>query len=328
LRELRKNYPEILAAGLETTGFFEGLGRGATVFLKPNLTFPVYRPGVMTSFECVKAATELLISRGLRVIIGEADGGGYNRFSMDEVFQKIGLRDFAAKTGAELVNISFAAPEIVRVKVGRKEVDVPVPKMLLRDVDAFITMPVPKIHMNTLVSMSLKNQWGCIQNPSDRLKLHPYFPEVIHAIASQLPRPFSIIDGCYGLNRSGPLRGDPVELNWVLVSNDLVAADRVGCRLLQVDEERVQHLQFFKKRGWWTGFDEIELNQPFEPLRREKFYLKRDWTDFPGVACFHNACLAWLGYHSPLAGFLHWLLYRFRQPFYDYKAERSQVRPQ
>ena len=34
-------------------------------------------------------------------------------------------------------------------------------------------------------------------------------------------------------------------------SDDLVAADRVCCRLMQVDEGRVRHLDYFRRRGWW-----------------------------------------------------------------------------
>jgi uncharacterized protein (DUF362 family) len=195
-------------------------------------------------------------------------------------------------------------------------------------VQAFITLPVPKVHLNTVVSMSIKNQWGCIQEPNERLKLHPYFSEVMFALNSRLPNAFSIIDGKFGLTRSGPLRGDPVELNWLLVSNDLVAADRVCCQIMQIDEGRVHHLNYFRRRGWWTDFSQIELAQDLNAFKKVKFHLHRQWTDLPGLACFRSPFLAWLGYHSPLAGFAHWLLYLFREPFYDAKSEKAKVRRQ
>jgi uncharacterized protein (DUF362 family) len=326
LDRLPEDYGDGVRKGLEYAGFFERVPAGASVFLKPNLTFPVYRPGVMTSYQCLAAVTELLVKRGYRVTIGEADSGGYNRFSMDEVFEKMGIYKLAEKTGARAVNISFEEPEVIRMKAGIREVVIPLPKMLLHEMDAFITLPVPKIHMNTLVSMSLKNQWGCIQDPAERLKLHPYFARVIYEISRRLPPAYSIIDGRYGLNRSGPMAGDVVELNWLLVSNDLVAADRVCCRLMGIEEERVGHLNHFKKRGWWSRFEEIQISQPLEPFIQERFYLKRAWTDLPGWVCFCNSFLAWVGYRSPLAGFLHWLLYLVRKPFYDYETEKKRVR--
>jgi hypothetical protein len=171
--------------------------------------------------------------------------------------------------------------------------------------------------------MSIKNQWGCIQDPSERLKLHPFFAEVIFEVNRRLPKAHSIIDGRFGLNGSGPMRGDVVDLNWLLVSNDLVAADRICCNLMQIDEGKVKHLQFFRKQGWWTGLQEIALNEELEGFKTVPFHLTRKWTDLPGLACFNNSFLAWLGYHSPLAGLAHKILYLFREPFYNYDQERT-----
>lgn len=317
-----------MAEGLEATGFFADVPAGGTVFLKPNLTFPEYRPGVMTSFECLSGVVRTLRARGFQVLIGEADSGGYNRFSMDAVFEGMGIRQLCDDTGARCVNISFTEPEMLELKVGRQTLRVPVPRLLLDgSVDAFMTLPVPKVHLNTYVSMSIKNQWGCIQEPSERLKLHPFLAEVMYEFNRRLPRAYSVIDGRFGLTRSGPMRGDPIPLNWLLVSNDLVAADRVCCRLMQIDEARVPHLMHFRRRGWWSDFESIRLTTPLEPFIKEKFYLVRKLTDLPGVVCFNSPFLAWLGYRSPLAGFAHWLLYLVREPFYDVKAEKAKLRP-
>jgi uncharacterized protein (DUF362 family) len=323
LSKLADGYPGPVAAGLAGVGFFETVRPGATVFLKPNFTFPTYRPGVMTSFACIKATTECLISRGYKVIIGEAESGGYNPFSMDAVFEQMGMNELATQTGARLVNISYTEPELLRIKVGHRKLSIPMPKLLLHEIDAFITMPVPKIHMNTRVSMSIKNQWGCIQNPAVRLKLHPFFAEVIFEVNRRLPKAHSIVDGRFGLNGTGPMRGDVVDLNWLLVSNDMVAADRICCKLMQIDERTVRYLQYFRRQGWWTSFPEIALNQDWEAFQTVPFYLKRKWTDLPGLFCFNSSFLAWLGYRSPMAGLAHRLLYLFREPFYDYNKERT-----
>jgi uncharacterized protein (DUF362 family) len=326
LQDLQPGYEQTVETGLREVGFFNEVSKGATVFLKPNLTFPEFRPGVMTSIECLRAVTKLLAGRGYQVIIGEADSGGYNRFSIDEVFKGMGIEQLAQETGARITNLSFTEPEWLDVRVGLRRLRVPVPRLLLHEIDAFITLPVPKVHLNTLVSMSIKNQWGCIQEPSVRLKLHPYFAEVMYEVNQRLPRAHSIIDGRFGLNVSGPMRGDPVPLNWLLVANDLVAADRVCCKLMQIDEQAVKYLTHFRARGWWTGFEQIRLRQDWEQFKKVRFYLKRKWTDLPGLLCFNNSFLAWLGYRSPLAGFAHWLLYLFREPFYNYDDEKAKVR--
>jgi uncharacterized protein (DUF362 family) len=323
LSKLADSYAGPVAAGLAGVGFFETVRAGATVFLKPNFTFPSYRPGVMTSFACIKETVECLIAKGYKVIIGEAESGGYNPFSMDAVFEQMGMNELARQTGARLVNISYTEPELLKIKVGGRRLSIPMPKLLLHEIDTFITMPVPKIHMNTRVSMSIKNQWGCIQNPAVRLKLHPFFAEVIFEVNRRLPKPHSIIDGRFGLNGTGPMRGQVVDLNWLLVSNDLVAADRICCMIMQMDERSVHYLQYFRRQGWWTALPEIALNQDWESFKTVPFYLKRKWTDLPGLFCFNSSFLAWLGYHSPLAGLAHRLLYLFREPFYDYDKERT-----
>ena len=323
---IEAGYPAVIEKTLTEIGFFQDVPSGSRVFLKPNLTFPEFRPGVMTSFDCLSAVTKCLIAHGYRVVIGEADSGGYNRFSIDEVFKGMGIDQLAKDTGAEIVNVSFTEPEWLEIRAGWRTLRAPFPKMMLREIDAFITLPVPKIHMNTLVSMSIKNQWGCIQEPNERLKLHPYFAETMYEFETRLPRAYSIIDGRYGLNRTGPMLGDVVDFNFVLGSNDLVAADRVCCRIMQIDEADVAYLRYFKSRGWWTPWEDIRLNDDPARFQKGKFFLERKWTDYPGLICFNNAFLAWLGYHSPLAGFAHWLLYLFREPFYEYDKEKSKLR--
>jgi len=327
LHELGAEYSGPVVAGLLEVGFFDQVPTGTPVLLKPNLTFPEYRPGVMTSYACLEAVTKLLVSKGYPVIIGEADSGGYNRFSMDEVFKGLGIDKLAQETGAKLVNLSFTEPEWLEVRSGLRRLKVPVPRLLLHEIGAFITLPVPKVHNCTGVSMSIKNQWGCIQEPTVRLKLHPYFAEVMYQLNRRLPHAHSIIDGRFGLNISGPMLGDPVRLDWLLVANDLVAADRVCCRLMQIDERKIAFLEHFRRQGWWTEFEAIRLRTDWERFRKVKFELRRKLTDLPGLACFNSAFLAWLGYHSPLAGFAHWLLYLVREPFYDYGKEKNKVRP-
>jgi len=45
-----------------------------------------------------------------------------------------------------------------------------------------------------------------------------------------------------------------------------------------------------------------------------------EWADYPGYLAYHSRWLSWLGYESCLARPLHWLLYRFREPFYEVRA--------
>ena len=138
--------------------------------------------------------------------------------------------------------------------------------------------------------------------------------EVNRAVKSKV----AIIDGKHGLNINGPMIGSPVDLNWVMVTNDIGAGARLCCELMQIRLDSIQHLRYANQSGFIPGRAQIETNQSLNTFIKEKFTLHRKWTDYPGYLAFHSAPLAYLAYFSPLAGLLHRLLYIFRKPLYDY----------
>ncbi len=289
---------------------------GDTVVIKPNLTFPVFRPGVMTNPEAIEAMIVYLKNYTDNITICESDSGGYNRFSMDEVFQRTGIAEFAKRYGVRIVNMSFSPSRLIHFRYHFKEFSVPLPTLLLDDTDLFITMPVPKVHSNAGVSLSLKNQWGVIQEPTLRLKLHPYFREVIYQVNKALPKTIAVVDGKYGLTRNGPLRGDALELNWVLVGNNVFYVDFVVTEMMGLNPFKIPYLNYILHREGIRSLEGVLFNQDHKSLVKERFYLDREWTDLPGVLTFNSRFLAYVGYESALAKPLHWLLYKFRVPFY------------
>ena len=316
IQSLDHGYLPALRAAFEWTGFAREIGPDTRVAIKPNLTFPVFRKGVMTNPEALEALILYLKNYTPHITVCESDSGGYNRFSMNEVFARTGINEFARRHGVRVVNLSDAPSRDIRVRAGLRRLRVPLPTMLLDDTDLFITMPVPKVHANAIVSLSMKNQWGVIQQPSLRLKLHPYFKEVIYAVNRALPRSLAVFDGKYGLNRNGPMRGDHVDLNWLLLSDNFFVSDALVAGLLGFDWREVPHLRYALGKENIASITNIECNTDFRTFQKQPFFLKRDWTDYPGLFTFHSRLMAYLGYESPLAKPLHWLLYRFREPFY------------
>jgi hypothetical protein len=119
------------------------------------------------------------------------------------------------------------------------------------------------------------------------------------------------------------MQGEPVELDWLMVSDGLGAGARICCELMQVPLERIAHLRYAKRQGSVPDLSDIQLNQALEPFLREPFTLRRRWTDYPGLFAFHSRSVAYLAYFSPLAGLLHKLLYLIREPFYDYAEGKA-----
>jgi uncharacterized protein (DUF362 family) len=313
---LEGGYDKCLREGFSFLGDAGLVRPSDRVAIKPNLTFPVFRKGVMTNPDAVEALVIYLKQFTNHITICESDSGGYNRFSMDEVFTTTGLSDMAKRYDISIVNMSHAPSRPIRFRRRFRQLSIPLPTLLLDETDLFITMPVPKVHSNTGVSISLKNQWGVIQQPELRLRLHPYFNEVVYQINKALPRSISIVDGKYGLTRSGPMRGDVLELGWLLMGDDIYAVDLVVCTLMGHDYRKVPHLRhaFVKER--LAPIDQLTFNADYKQFISNGFYLERAWTDYPGYVTFKSRCLAYVGYESALAKPLHWLLYKFREPFY------------
>lgn len=313
---LANDYSGVIARGLEFLGTSTNIRPSDRIAIKPNLTFPTFRKGVMTNPEAVEALVAYLKNHTDHIVICESDSGGYNRFSMDEVFAATGLSAMAKRYGVEIVNLSHVASRPISFRYRLRQLSVPLPTLLLDETDLFITMPVPKVHCNTGLSLSMKNQWGVIQEPALRLKLHPYFDEVIYRVNKALPATISIVDGKYGLTRNGPMRGDAVELDWMVIGDNMFYVDYVVAELMGSNYRTVSHLRHaFRKEGI-RSVDEVVFNSDYRQFIGKHFYLKRDWTDYPGLLTFNSRLLAYLGYESTLARPLHWLLYRFREPFY------------
>src|SRR4051794_40538155 len=293
------------------------------LFVKPNLTFPTYRPGVMTTVEAVEAAIVALKDYTSHISVGDSDSGGYNPFSMDEVYGSVGMYDIGKRYGVSIVNLSDCPRQAVRLGGRGRPLTVDLPRLLTDETDLLISMPVPKIHMNTGVSLTYKNQWGCIPEPKDRLRLHPDFARVVFEVNRAIHARWAIVDGRIGLNVSGPMKGEPVDLDWLLVTDDIGAGARLCCELMQVPMRRVAPLRYAEKRGAIPSRCDIQLNRELTPFVRERFFLKRLWTDYPGLFAFRSRPLAYLAYFSPLAAVLHRLLYVFREPFYDYEGRKA-----
>jgi len=226
------DYMELIQQGLEWIKFGEIVSKDTRIFIKPNLTFPIYRPGVMTNPQAIEAAILAIREYTPNIFIGDADSGGYNRFSMDEVYKETDIWQFTERYVMQLVNLSRVERRTIFFQCSGRRFSLELPRLLTDEIDLLISMPVPKMHTNMVVSLAFKNQWGCISEPRDRLRLHPYLKHVLLEVNKTVKAKVVIMDGRYGLNMNSPIRGHPVELNWILVTNDLGAADRLACELM------------------------------------------------------------------------------------------------
>ena len=303
-----------LAEAFAWSGILEGIRSADAVLVKPNLTFPKYREGVTTTPRFIEAVLTVLAESGKKVYVGESDGG-YGSFRIGEAFRNFGLPEMCRRLGAELVNLS----DIERVEVpfhsGSKVARIALPRFLCEGNVHTLTLPVPKVHCMTGISLSLKNQWGCLPDPM-RLRHHVHFDNVIYAINSALKVRYTVVDGTFGLDRNGPIiEGNPVPLGWYLVSANPLAADAVAAHLIGQDLSRIPHYALAFAAGAVPALADIETNAPKEAIdaARVPFRLRRNLWNYLAKTAWYSSVWNRLVYESPASKALHDLMYLFRE---------------
>ena len=290
----------------------EVITRGTRVFVKPNLTWKTPMSGVTTTPEFLAVVLGALVEFGASVAVGESDGG-YHSFAAEEAFRSHGLYDCAKRYGVTVVNLSECPTEGRTVIIAGHPVTVELPSMLLHDVDVFVSLPVPKMHAMTRVSLGFKNQWGC-QPGTMRLTNHPEFARAVLAI-NQLVRPRLVLfDGTYFLDTTGPMIGEPVRMNLLIGSDDAGAGSLACCEIMGIKPERVRHLRLAQRLGMMPrNLGAVELNRSLAPFKTRRFRLKRSPINYIALAAFHSRLGTRLFYDSAAADVFHRILYPIRR---------------
>lgn len=282
------------------------------VWIKPNLTCYEHLPGVTVTPPFLAALAEVFRDRTEQIAFCESDGG-YNAYAMETAFETHGLYEIGKRFGARIVNLSKSPAREVSGEIRGKEISMPLPVPLLDECDVFITVPVPKIHSNTLVSLALKNQWGCLPGPM-RLRNHPEFASRVILINRILRPRMAIFDGTYFLNKTGPIAGDAVRKDLLIASDDIGAASMACCRIMGVDDRKVRHLMAARQAGMYPrSLEDVDCNQPPDDFRQERFYLKRSPIQYVAWAAFKSRLLTRIVYDSAIADVLHQILYSVRR---------------
>lgn len=297
----------------QTIGLEQDTKKAKTIFIKPNLTYPTYKKGVTTRKEFVHmlARTLVNINPNIRIYIGEGEGG-YNSFSMEEAFRDMGYFDIENEfRQVTIVNLSKVSSKIIELDTLKGPYSIALPEILLNEVDFSISCPLPKVHCMTKVTLSYKNQWGCLPDVM-RLKNHYMFDYIISRVAEVLKFKYAFLDGKYGLNDNGPMMGDPVEVNWFVASNSLGAFDSVVSEMMGISWRKVKHLRVASKYGFIPNEKDIEIIGNPNSLKRN-FVLRRIFWNYPALAAFNSKYLTRFFYLSKWAGLLHDIMYTFRK---------------
>lgn len=292
------NLKEDVLKSLEFINWKERVETDSTVFIKPNFTFPYYREGITTNPELLKTLLEIIKNRADRVIVGESDGGNHS-FSADDAFKGHGMYEICRETGVELVNLSRTKSEFIAEDIGGKRVKVQLPKLLLEEVDCFISVPVLKVHVMTGVTLSIKNLWGCYPDTM-RCLYHKHLSYKLALIAKRVNPKVVVIDGIYALDNHGPMYGDAKKTDLIISSNNPVVADSLGAAIMGIPPTKAEHIFVAEKAGLGpTDLKEIRTNDDWEKFKMS-FNIDKTILDKLSVLLFNSEILAKIVMDSPL----------------------------
>ncbi len=219
---------EAVQSALEQAGLLADLCHTTRVALQPNLTYPYYKQGMTTSPLVIREAVKVLRQYTAHIAVVETDGG-YGAWQATEAFAGHGIYELGKQYDVEVVNLCDEPREMISFSSGKRIHQLPLPVRLLHETDLFISMPVPKIHAMTGLTLAYKNQWGCVPDVM-RLRRHYVFDAIV-AINKAL-KPAVLADGTYFLDRNGPMDGDPVRMDLIIAASDAGAFDRYVSELM------------------------------------------------------------------------------------------------
>ncbi len=282
---------EDLLRALEFINWKEQVKKDSIVFIKPNFTFPYYKEGITTNPELLKSLLEIIKDRADNVIMGESNGGNHS-FTADDAFKGHNMYEICKKTGVDLVNLSKLPSVFVEDKIQGKKVKVQLPKLLLEEVDCFISIPVLKVHVMTGVTLSIKNLWGCHPDAMRCLQ-HKHLSHKLALITKLLNPKIVVIDGIYALDEHGPMYGEAKKTNLMISSNNPVVADSLGTVIMGIPLTKTKHILIAAKEGLGTtNLVEIRMNNDWEKFKMQFHIINKTLIDRVSALLFNSESLA------------------------------------
>lgn len=241
--------------------------KGKDIVIKPNLGWDLFLPGCVTSPWVVEGVIQTLYDTCENIYVADADQVLVN---IDKAARKANFLHLAEKyKKVKWLNLSKQEMTEKEFELGGKKFLLPIPKILFDC--TLISVPVMKTHGRCVVSLSLKNQWGCL--PTTRHNFHPHLNEMIYQINNHLKPKFAVMDGTVCLEGNGPKSGKPKVCDVLLASSDLVALDTVAAKLMGFDPKTVEHVQYCAEKGLGVS-DLTKIDVPGSTMEDFSFHFQ------------------------------------------------------
>lgn len=258
------------------------------IFIKPNLggRVPIYK-SENSDPDFVKGLLTLLLERDCEVIIGHTSLMGIPEeyYPFERIMKLCNFEQFAAYDGVTLLNLDNAKTKEVKYE----EITFKLPE-ILNQVDAYINLAKLKTHMETGVTLCLKNQMGLLP-ADDKVQMHKLNLDTCIAYLGKLLKPsLNLIEGIIGMEGNGPHHGKDKIANLILCGDNMVEIDSFATAMIGLDYRLVRHVCIAANIGVGEFVHENKIREnedkivKFIPARR--FMLKgKKLYIWPTSAC-------------------------------------------
>jgi uncharacterized protein (DUF362 family)/Pyruvate/2-oxoacid:ferredoxin oxidoreductase delta subunit len=242
--------------------------KGSRVLIKPNLLAPASpEKAIVTHPLIIRAAAEYVIDKGAHPVISDSPASGS--------FEKI-LLESGIKSALEGLKVEFSEfRKSVSVEVGKPFGKIEIAEEAM-NADLFINLPKLKTHSQMLLTLGVKNLFGCIvgmKKPEWHLRAgtdREIFARLLVRIYQAVKPSVTIIDGILAMEGQGPGRsGEPREIGIIAGSRDTAALDIALCRMLGVAPEKLLTNKIALEYG--IADEDIEIEGAMPDIRDFKF---------------------------------------------------------
>ncbi len=237
----------IILSGFKELGIrAEGI-KGKKILLKPNLVNPQkHLEHLYTHPLVIRGAVEAFLSMGAdEVFVAEASGHGRDSF-MD--LEESGLADVLYEDRIPFVDLNESS--VLRAKnLGQtSQLEYFYFPEEVYKADIVVSMAKMKTHHWAGVTLSMKNMFGVMPGivygwPKNLLH-RAGIDECIYDINATLKPSFAIVDGIVGMEGDGPIMGDPVRSNVIIMGLNSTAVDATCARIMGIDPGKIPYLKY------------------------------------------------------------------------------------
>ncbi|MBI5408847.1 MAG: DUF362 domain-containing protein [Nitrospirae bacterium] len=242
--------------------------KNSRVVIKPNLLAPAPpEKAIVTHPLIVKAAVEYVLYKNAKPVVSDSPAVG----SFEKILKESGIR--GVLEGLKVEFREFKTSVTVDAGEPFRKIDIAEDALTA---DFLINLPKLKTHAQMLLTLGIKNLFGCIvglKKPEWHFRAgvdRDMFARLLVKVYQTVKPSVTIIDGVLAMQGEGPGKsGKPKHIGVLLGSRDTAALDIAVCKMLSIAPDRLLTNKFALEQGLTT--EEITIDGELPEIREFKF---------------------------------------------------------